>query len=68
MHLVCPADLCPTFPGLEKILLPVKETQRLMRIICCQRRLVFSVLHRLPKWKLGLGAGEGLLPGFAKMR
>ena len=68
----CPIGLCPDSPALKKIVLPVKEAQRLVRIICCQRRpgRHFWGLHRLPNGKLGLQAGEGgwLLPRFAKMQ
>ena len=35
-----PVDLCPNYPGLKKMILPVKEAQRLARTFCCQRRLV----------------------------
>lgn len=61
VHKVCPTDLCPNFLAMKK-----KETQRLARIICCQRRSVFWVLHRLPKWKLGLWGRRGAPPRICK--
>lgn len=62
-----PVAPLPNFLGWKKsFLLPVKETQRLLRGSCCQRESsrLFIPHGWLPR-TLGLGQGR-MLPGFAK--